>query len=90
MNKSELAAKIAKDTKISKSAAENAINSFTSNIKSALKKNQSVTLIGFGTFSTVKRKARKGRNPQTGRSINIPAKKVPKFKAGKGLKDSIK
>ena len=90
MNKAELVAKIAKDSKISKVSAENALNSFISNIKNALKRGQNVTLVGFGTFSVSKRKARTGRNPQTGRSMTIPAKKVPKFRAGKGLKQSIK
>ena len=59
-------------------------------IKKALKKGESVTLVGFGTFSVSKRKARKGRNPQTGEAIKIAAKKVPVFKAGKGLKDAVK
>ena len=60
------------------------------NPRKALKKGDSVTLVGFGTFSVSKRKARKGRNPQTGEAIKIAAKKVPVFKAGKGLKDSVK
>ena len=89
MNKSELVSKIAKDTNMSKSAAENVVNSFMSNVKTALKKKQRVTLIGFGTWSVAKRKARKGRNPQTGETIKIPAKRVPKFSPGKGLKDAI-
>ena len=90
MNKADLIAKIAKDTKMSKSAAECAINSCMKNIKASLKKGQSVTLVGFGTFSVSKRKSRTGRNPQTGRSMTIPARKVPKFKAGKGLKEAVK
>ncbi|MEM2936709.1 MAG: HU family DNA-binding protein, partial [Candidatus Bathyarchaeia archaeon] len=57
--------------------------------KSALKKKDKVTLVGFGTFSVLQRKARKGRNPRTGKEINIPAKKVPKFTAGKELKDAV-
>ncbi|MGA1825806.1 MAG: HU family DNA-binding protein [bacterium] len=89
MNKSELVAKIAKDSKLSKSAAEKAVNSFMSNVKKTLKKGDSVTLVGFGTWTVTKRKARKGRNPQTGAAIKIPAKKVPKFRPGKGLKDSV-
>jgi DNA-binding protein HU-beta len=89
MNKSELITKVAEDTSMSKSAAEKAINSFTSNVKKALKKGQSVTLVGFGTWSVAKRNARTGRNPQTGAPIKIPAKKVPKFSPGKDLKDSV-
>ena len=89
MNKSELITKVAEDTSLSKSAAEKAVNSFTSNVKKALKKGQSVTLVGFGTWSVAKRKARTGRNPQTGAPIKIPAKKVPKFSPGKDLKDSV-
>ena len=89
MNKSELVAQVAKDANISKSVAEKAVNSFTSNVQKSLKKGQSVTLVGFGTWSVAKRKARNGRNPQTGAAIKIPAKKVPKFSPGKGLKDSV-
>ncbi|MGA1869394.1 MAG: HU family DNA-binding protein [bacterium] len=89
MNKSELVTKIAQDANISKRAAENAVNSLMSNVKKALKKGDSVTLVGFGTWTVTKRKARKGRNPQTGAAIKIPAKKVPKFRPGKGLKDVV-
>ena len=90
MTKSDLANKIAKDAKITKVDANKAINSLIDGIKKSLKKNQDVTLVGFGTFTTTRRKARKGRNPQTGATIKIPGRKVPKFRAGKGLKDSIK
>jgi len=90
MTKTELAEKIAKDAKITKVAANKAINSLIDNIKKSLKKNQDVTLVGFGTFTVSKRKARKGRNPQTGATIKIAARKVPKFRPGKGLKDGIK
>lgn len=89
MNKSELIDKMAKDADISKIAANNALNSLLEGITKSLKKNQKVTLVGFGTFSAVKRKARKGRNPQTGEVIKIKAKKVAKFKAGKKLETSI-
>ena len=89
MNKSELVAKIAEDTKLTKKAAENTVNAVMSNIKKALKKGDSVTLVGFGTWTVTKRKARQGRNPQTGASIKIPAKKVPKFRPGKGLRDVV-
>lgn len=89
MNKTDLVAKIAGDNGLSKTAAEKALNSAIEGISDALKKGDSVTLIGFGTFSVSKRAARKGRNPQTGAEINIPAKNVVKFKAGKGLKESV-
>jgi DNA-binding protein HU-beta len=89
MNKSELIAKMAKDADISKTAANTALNSLIEGITKSLKKNQKVTLVGFGTFSTSKRKARKGRNPQTGEVIKIKAKKIAKFKPGKKLETSI-
>ncbi len=89
MNKSELIEKMAKDADISKTAAGSALNSLLEGITKSLKKNQKVTLVGFGTFSTTKRKARKGRNPQTGEVIKIKAKKVAKFKPGKKLETSI-
>ncbi|MFH0926910.1 MAG: HU family DNA-binding protein [bacterium] len=89
MNKSELVSKISKDTKTSKAIAENVLNSFIQNVKSSLKKGHNLTLVGFGTFSVAKRKSRSGRNPQTGKIMTIPAKKVPKFRAGKGLKEVV-
>ena len=89
MNKSELIAKMAKDADIPKTVANSALNSLLEGITKSLKKNQKVTLVGFGTFSTSKRKARKGRNPQTGEVIKIKAKKVAKFKPGKKLETSI-
>ncbi len=89
MNKSELIAKMAKDADIPKTAANTALNSLLEGITKSLKKNQKVTLVGFGTFSASKRKARKGRNPQTGEVIKIKAKKVAKFKPGKKLETSI-
>ncbi len=90
MTKAELVSKIAKDAKISKASAEKALNSLTNNVTNTLKKGGKITLTGFGTFSVVERKARKGRNPQTGKDINIPATKVAKFKAGKNLKGAVK
>jgi DNA-binding protein HU-beta len=90
MTKAELVAKMAKDAKISKAAAGKALNGAISAITKALKKGDSVTLVGFGTFSVSRRKARKGRNPQTGKEIKIPARKVAKFKAGAGLRDTVK
>ncbi len=89
MNKSELIEKMAKDADISKTAANSALNSLLEGITKSLKKNQKVTLVGFGTFSATRRKARKGRNPQTGEVIKIKAKKVAKFKPGKKLETSI-
>ena len=89
MNKADLVAKIAKDADISKATAADAVDSFLTNITKTLKKNESVTLVGFGTFSTAKRKARTGRNPQTGQTIKIAARKVSKFKPGKQLRDAI-
>ncbi len=75
---------------ISKKSAEAALTAFLDGVKKSLKKGESVTLVGFGTFSVSKRNARQGRNPQTGAKINIPARKVPVFKAGKGLKEAVK
>lgn len=89
MTKAELVAKVAKDAKLSKAAAEKALNSILDNVTKALKKGDKVTFTGFGTFSVSKRKARKGRNPQTGEAIKIKAAKVPKFSAGKGLKTAV-
>ena len=90
MTKTDLIGKIAKDCKLSKVAATKALDSFVDGVKRALKKGEKVTLIGFGTFSVTQRKARKGRNPQTGKEIKIPARKAPKFSAGKALKDGIR
>jgi DNA-binding protein HU-beta len=90
MTKAELVEKAAKEAGISKVAAGAALNSFMNNVTKALKKKDGkVTLVGFGTFSKVRRKARKGRNPQTGEPIKIKAANVVKFRAGKKLKDSI-
>ena len=80
---------MAADANISKKAAEDALNSFINTVKKSLGKGQPVSLVGFGTFGVSKRNARKGRNPQTGAEIKIPARKVPTFKAGKGLKDAV-
>ncbi|MEJ2057244.1 MAG: HU family DNA-binding protein [Desulfofustis sp.] len=90
MTKTELVEKIAKDSDISKAAAAKAVNSFLGNITKELKKkNGKVTLVGFGTFSKVRRKARTGRNPQTGEAIKIKASNSVKFKPGKTLKESV-
>ncbi|MHA4809223.1 HU family DNA-binding protein [Flavitalea flava] len=89
MNKAELIEKIAADAEISKKDAGAALDSFTDTVTKALKKGDKVTLVGFGTFSVSKRAARNGRNPQTGATIKIKAKKVAKFKAGKELSEKI-
>ena len=90
MTKAELVEKMAKEAKVTKAAADKAIDSFVDGVKKALKKGEKVTLIGFGTFSVTQRKARKGRNPQTGKEIRIPARKAPKFSAGAALKKAVK
>jgi DNA-binding protein HU-beta len=90
MNKSNLIDNIAGSAKITKVQAAAALDSFMSSTQTALKKGDKVILVGFGTFSVSKRAARKGRNPQTGKEINIPAKKVVKFKAGAGLQSKVK
>ncbi len=89
MNKSQLVDKIADGAEISKAAAARALDSFISAVTDALKGGDSVALVGFGTFSVRERSARTGRNPQTGKTIQIAAAKVPSFKAGKALKDSV-
>lgn len=90
MNKGELVEAIAKDTKLTKADSERALNATLEAIKKSLKKGKSVQLIGFGTFSIRKRKARKGRNPRTGEEIKIKAAKVPVFQPGKTLRETIK
>ena len=90
MTKAELIEKVAKDCKISKALAEKTINSVTNNVSKCLRKNDKITLTGFGTFYVTKRRARTGRNPQTGAVINIKARRVPRFKPGKQLKEWIK
>ncbi|HNZ58755.1 MAG TPA: HU family DNA-binding protein [Syntrophorhabdaceae bacterium] len=89
MTKAELVGAIAADAKISKVAADKALKAFIDGVISALKKDEKVMLVGFGTFSVSKRKARKGRNPRTGKEIKIPARNVPKFTAGKAFKEAI-
>ena len=89
MTKAELINYIAKDCRISKSLAEQVLNSVTHNVSKCMRKNDKITLTGFGTFYVSKRRARTGRNPQTGAVINIKARKVPRFKPGKQLKDWV-
>jgi len=86
MTKAEIVGKVAAEIKISKTAAGKALTLITDSIAQALRKGEKVTFVGFGTFSVLQRKARKGRNPQTGKEIRIAAKKVPKFTAGAALK----
>ena len=89
MNKLELIEKMAEAADISKAAAGRALDAFTDSIAVALKEGDTVSLIGFGTFSLRERAARTGRNPQTGATIEIKASKTPSFKAGKALKDAV-
>ena len=89
MNKADLIDKMAKDACITKAAACCALDSFIEGVTKALKKGDRVALVGFGTFSVSKRKARTGRNPQTGKPITIAAKKVVKFKAGSDLSGAV-
>lgn len=89
MNKADLIAQVAKVTKTKKEASE-AVDCMIDSITKALKKKEEVTLVGFGTFAVRKRKARNGRNPQTGAVIKIKAKSIPVFRAGKALKDVVK
>ncbi|AAZ97627.1 Histone-like DNA-binding protein [Thiobacillus denitrificans ATCC 25259] len=89
MNKSELIDAIADSADVSKAAAGRALEATVDAVKKALKKGDIVTLVGFGSFYVGKRAARSGRNPRTGASIKIKAAKVPKFRAGKGLKDAL-
>jgi DNA-binding protein HU-beta len=89
VNKSELIDQIAKSADISKAAAGRAIDATVGAIRSSLKKGGMVTLVGFGTFYVGKRAARSGRNPRTGATIKIKSARVPKFRAGKALKDAV-
>lgn len=89
MNKSELIEAVAQNADLSKAAAGRAVDAMVEAVTDALKENDSVSLVGFGTFSVRERAARSGRNPRTGATINIPATKVPSFKAGKALKDAV-
>lgn len=90
MNKSELIAAIANDSKLTKVFAEKALNALINVVTKALKKGEKITVPGFVTISKQKRKARNGRHPQTGKEIKIPAKNIAKFKAGKTLEEALK
>jgi DNA-binding protein HU-beta len=89
MNKGDLINKVS-EVLNSKKDAQTAVDCILSTVTEALAEKESVTLVGFGTFKTAERKARKGRNPQTGKEIDIPARHVPKFVPGKALKDAVK
>jgi DNA-binding protein HU-beta len=90
MNKQDLIAKIAKDTGSSKAGAAAAVDSLIDGITKSLKKGDSITFVGFGTFKTALRKARTARNPQTGAAIKIPKRRVVRFSAGKALKEHVR
>jgi DNA-binding protein HU-beta len=89
LNKTEMIETVAKTADISKAAAGRAVEAVIAAVRSSLKKGQMVTMVGFGTFYVGKRAARSGRNPRTGAAIKIKAAKVPKFRAGKALKDAL-
>jgi len=89
MNKAELVEKVAGKVGLTKKKAGNVVDAITSAITDSLARNEKVTLVGFGTFQVMQRKARKGVNPQTGKIIQIPAKKVPKFVPGKDLRGAV-
>lgn len=90
MNKAELIDHVAASADLSKAAAGSAVEAVISGVSGALSNGDSVSLVGFGTFSASDRAARTARNPRTGETINVPASKAPKFKAGKALKDAVK
>ena len=89
MNKTELIAKVAEETELSKGKVQVVLDGIINSIGDSLKSGDKVSFVGFGTFEVAKRDARTGRNPQTGDSIKIPARKVVRFKAGKQLKDNV-
>lgn len=89
MNKAELVEAIASQCDLSKAGAERAVNAIVTTITKSLKKGESVTLVGFGTFTVAKRAARSGRNPRTGAALKIKAAKVARFKAGAALKKAV-
>jgi nucleoid DNA-binding protein len=90
MNKQEIVTKIAKDAGITKTSAAAAVDSLIDGITRSLKKGDAVSFVGFGTFKTANRKARTARNPQTGEAIKIPKRRVPRFSAGKALKQAVR
>ena len=90
MNKADLVEKIADQTGLTKKTSREAVDAIISAITDSLSREEKVTLVGFGTFQVMERKAGKGRNPQTRETINIPAKNVPKFRPGKGLREAVR
>jgi DNA-binding protein HU-beta len=88
VNKADLIAQVAKDSELSKDAAEKAVDAMFKNIERALRGGDTVRIVGFGNFQVAQRKASVGRNPRTGAEVQIPASKVPKFRAGKALKEA--
>lgn len=90
MTKGELVGSMAEKACITKAVAEKALNTFLETVTSTLKKGEKVSLVGFGTFDVTKRKARRGRNPKTGAELSIPSVRVPKFRAGRALKDAVR
>ncbi len=90
MNKAELVEEVVNRTGLTRKAVREAVSTTTSVITDTLARGERVTLVGFGTFKVVERKARAGRNPQTAQTIQIPAKKVPKFRPGKGLREQVR
>ncbi len=90
MNKVELVEEVSNQTGITKRRARNVLNAMTKAITNALSNGEKITLVDFGTFRVAHRKAREGRNPQTGEKLEIPAKKVPKFRAGKNLREAVR
>jgi DNA-binding protein HU-beta len=89
VNKAELIAQVAKDSDLSKDAAEKAVDAMLRNIERALRGGDTVRIVGFGNFQVAHRKASTGRNPRTGAEVKIPASRVPKFRAGKALKEAV-
>ena len=89
MNKTELVASVSESSNLSKKDVQAVVDGFLAAIENSLKNGEKVALVGFGTFETAKREARTGRNPQTGHALEIPAKTVPKFSAGKTLRDAL-
>ena len=90
MKKADLINEVASGADITKKAAGKAVDSFIDTVSSALARKQTVTLVGFGTFYVARRAARKGRNPRTGATLNIPSKSVPRFRAGAALKQRVR
>jgi len=90
MNKAELVGEVADQTGLTRRTSREAVNAVISAISDCLGREERATLVGFGTFQVMERKARRGVNPQTGKAIQIPAKNVPKFKAGKSLREAVR